>query len=102
MITNSPLEWDSEDMALWRQFLESRAGQHLIPKVADSLPPLLRKGDTNEILIANGMVLGFQAAMATLLALAYPPPVEKETPAGWPALDDDDAWNDGQKIKNAT
>jgi len=100
MITNQQLDWDTEDQALFRQFLESRAGQHLIPKIADSLPPLLRGGETNSILIANGMVLGYQAAIATLLALAYPPPIEKDNTPGYPALDDDDAWGDGNKIKN--
>jgi len=97
-ITNQSLDWDSEDLVLWRQFLQSRAGTRLIPKVADSAPQLMHKGDTNEILIANGKLLGFQMAIAAFLALAFPPPVEKETSSAYPALDDDDAWNDGQSV----
>lgn len=99
MITNQSLEWDDEAMVLWRQFLESRAGQLLIPKVLEYVPTLLGSGDTNAILIRSGEVRGFQAAMSALLALAHPPPAEsKPINPDYPPLDDDAAWNDGQKL----
>jgi len=101
-ITNQSLDWDSEDLVLWRQFLQSRTGSRLLPKLADSAPHLLHKGDTNEILIANGKLIGFQMAIASLLALAFPPPVEKDNSAAYPALDDDEAWADGQSVKPLT
>ena len=91
-IVNDGLEFDSEDQALLRQFLGSRAGQRLLPKLLEHAPQLLSGGGINEILIRTGEVRGWQEAAKHLLLLAYPPALPKpETPA-YPALDDDDAW----------
>lgn len=98
-IANDGLEFDSIDRFAWKQFLATRAGLRLIPKVAESLPSLLRKGETNDLLIRSGEVIGFQLVLQTLLSLAEPP--AKETPLApspYPNLLDDDAWNDGQTL----
>lgn len=98
-IADDGLEFDSIDKFAWKTFLATRAGLRLIPKVAESLPALLRKGETNDILIRSGEVTGFQLALQALLALAQPPP--KEAPperVAYPALDDDAQWNDGQSL----
>ena len=58
------------------------------------------RGETNEILIRTGKVAGLQLAVQSLLALAHPNlPIDTKTPE-YPALENDAAWNDGQKLEN--
>lgn len=102
MIVDAPApEWDEvEDRELLAQFLQTRTGQRLVPKVVESVPALLDGGNVNEILIRSGEVRGWQAALRTLLSLAV---IEKQAPQepvnpSYPAPDDDAAWNDGQKV----
>ncbi len=98
-ITNAALDWTSEDVANWRTFLTSRTGARLLPKLAEATPPLCPEGETNKILIRHGEVLGWQSAVRELLVLAYPPGEIKKEESEYPALTDDTAWNDGQKIE---
>ena len=99
-IVNGTLEWDEvEDRDIWRAFLNSRTGARLLPKALESCPSLLESGDVNAILIRNGAVIGVQRLIAALIALSVPEPKVPETLAvAYPALDDDAAWNDGNKI----
>lgn len=98
-IANDGLEFDSIDRFAWKQFLATRAGLRLIPKVAESLPSLLRKGETNDLLIRSGEVIGFQLVLQTLLSLAEPPAEQAPlAPSPYPNLLDDAAWNDGQTL----
>ncbi len=100
-ITSSPLEWDeAEDREVLAQFLRTRTGQRLIPKIAESCPALLGGGDTNPILIRSGELRGFQLALKTILELSVgvPTPEAPKTPGQYAALDDDAAWGDGQKL----
>lgn len=100
-ITLDPLPWDSEDIQILRSFLETRTGSRLLPKIVEQVPTLLAKGDTNEVLIRSGLVLGSQSAIRTLLSLARPEPNSPEQESNhYPALTDDAQWNDGQKIKS--
>ena len=70
-ITNaSELLFTVDDVANWAVFLNSPTGQRLIPKIAELAPRLLSKGDTNELLINHGTVLGFSAAVQAMLDLA--------------------------------
>lgn len=106
MPINSPheeLPWNSEDTTAWRNFLDTRAGSRLVPKLLETLPQLLAGGAVNEILIRAGETRGFSAAARTLLSLAYPEPVTvaPTASAGYPDLENDEIWNDGQKT-NAT
>lgn len=99
-LTIDPLEWDSEDRQALREFLNSRAGSRLLPKVAEELPQLMDSGDTNAILIRTGVVKGAQEAIKAILMLArHEPEPPQETPA-YPSLTDDEKWNDGNKIKS--
>ena len=95
------LEWDDvEDRTIWRQFLESRTGRRVIPKVLETCPALLPGGDSNNILIRSGEVRGFQMVLQALIALSEPEVKQKsEAPTAYPALDDDAAWADGKKVK---
>lgn len=100
-VTNDPVEWDlQEDFEILRQFLKSRTGQRLIPRMLEELPPLLASGDVNEILIRNGEVRGWQGAVKALLGLATSAlPETPETPRGeYAAPEDDSKWSDGQKL----
>lgn len=98
-ITVESMPWDSEDTALWRAFLETRTGARLLPKLFESIPPLLAGGDANSILIRTGDVRGFQSAARTLLTLAHPiQPGPAASPPGYADLNDDAAWPDGQKL----
>lgn len=98
-LTLDALEWDSEDRQALRNFLNSRAGSRLLPKVAEELPQLMDSGDTNAILIRTGVVKGAQEAIKAILLLARPEPeTPQETPA-YPSLTDDAKWDDGSKIQ---
>lgn len=97
-ITSDTLEFTSEDVIAWKNFLNTRTGQRLIPKLLEGAPTLLSSGDTNAVLIRNGELLGYQSAARNLLFLANPP-TERKSVAAFPDLTDDDAWNDGHKIK---
>lgn len=99
-ITNDHLEWTSEDVDQWRSFLLTRCGSRLIPKLAEHAPLLLEKGDTNEICIRNGKVVGFQESIRTLLSLAVIQPSAPITESAYPPLDDDGKWNDGAKSQS--
>lgn len=102
-ISNFPLEFNSEDSALFREFLKTRAGERLLPKLLESIPTLLASGDVNAILVRNGEVRGFQEAARELLRLAYPGPMAPLKAADeYPSLENDEAWADGQKTQPNT
>ncbi len=99
-IQESPLPWDSEDRRILAEFFKSDTGLRLLPKLAEQIPPLLDGGETNAILIRNGVVKGVQLTMQEFLALARSEPKapQPET-AAYPPLTDDAQWNDGAKIE---
>ena len=96
------LEWTSQDTENFRKFLETKTGSRLLPRVAESAPTLFADGDTNRILVRNGELRGFQAALREIMTLANPPPEIKSEANEYPSLLDDSAWNDGQKIETST
>lgn len=98
-ITNQALEWDSEDIQSLSHFLGTRTGARLLPKVAELIPALLRKGDVNEILIRSGEVLGAQEAIRAILVLATHEPAPVQEQRDYPDLTDDKQWADGKKIE---
>jgi hypothetical protein len=98
-ITTDELDWNSEDVDLWRAFLATRTGSRLLPKLVESAPALLAEGEINAILIRNGKVLGFQESVRSLLALAVIQPGMPVAESAYPPLEQDDAWNDGQKLQ---
>lgn len=103
-ITNDSPEWDvSEDREILSQFLKTRTGQRLLPKILESMPVLLSEGEINKILIRSGEVIGWGAAVKTLLALSIPepkPPEQNDTE--YPPLTDDKAWGDGKQLTGNT
>jgi hypothetical protein len=92
-------EWNSDDIAILRQFLESRTGSRLVAALAESAPLLLDGGHANKTLVRNGELRGYQSALRELLSLANPPPEPTKEITEYPSLVDDDAWQDGQKIE---
>lgn len=102
-VTSGPLEWDlSEDRDILAQFLKTRTGSRLIPKLAEACP-LLHDGakeNVNQILIRSGEARGFQRALSMILSLATPEPEGGNEPVatGYPPLNDDAAWGDGKKL----
>jgi len=98
LLTNDELPWTSEDVVNLRNFLTTVTGSRLLPRVLNEAPTLLGKGDVNEILIRSGEVRGFQAAAREFFNLAYPPKQENREVPTYPPLNDDTAWNDGQKL----
>jgi hypothetical protein len=100
-IVNELQEWSSENVDVWRGFLATETGKRLLPKLVETAPTLLAGGELNSILIRSGEVRGFAQMVQALLNLASHPPVEqKSTTDNHPPLDDDAAWNDGQKLKD--
>jgi hypothetical protein len=101
-ITTESLTWTSEDIAVFRQFLNTATGQKFVGKWIEVAPRLLLKGDTNAILIRNGEVAAWQEAARALIALANPEPpapdqnVHNRT---YPDPTDDSQWDDGKSTK---
>lgn len=75
-----------DDVVNWSIFLNSPTGKRLIPKVVELAPRLLSKGDTNELLINHGTVLGFSAAVQILLDLAVAKQAEPVPVDNFPTL----------------
>lgn len=99
-IDNTAQAWDTEDVVAFRNFLKTRAGVRLLPKLLESTPLLLPRGKKSEILIRSGEVRGCQLLANNLLAMAYPPAEEEpEKDNQYPSLTDDKAWGDGHKIE---
>src|SRR5688572_11045726 len=104
-VTAAPADWDlQEDREIWAQFLKTRTGQRLIPRILEDVPALLCKGNDNEIFIRSGEVRGWQHAIRSLLALSI---AEPETPVSsasvtYPDPTDDSHWNDGQILNPKT
>jgi hypothetical protein len=98
-VTNASPEWTSEDMEIFRAFLNTQTGSRLIPSLAEKTPMPLETGDLHALLIRSGKFLGFKEALTELLTLAFPAPEVKNTAGEYPSLIDDTAWNDGQKIE---
>lgn len=92
IINASELEFTSDDNANWASFLRTQTGQRLLPKLAESAPRLLAGGGTNEILIASGMLLGFQQALQVLLELQSVPQAPQRGIENYPDLEDNKAW----------
>jgi|KBSSwiStaDraftv2_1062776.scaffolds.fasta_scaffold288010_2 hypothetical protein len=91
------LEWNSEDESIFRQFIETRTGAKLCPRLAELAPTLLDGAHANKTLVRNGELRGYQFALQNILFLAYPPPPPVKETAAYPPLEDDDAW-DGEKL----
>ena len=95
----SLVPWSSVDVGNLNAFLSTDTGRKLLPKVAESAPPLLEVGETNVILIRNGKFKGFQEALNEFFLLAHPlPPSRVSEDPMYPNLTNDAAWQDGQKL----
>lgn len=101
-IIAQPIDWTSTDEENLSKFLETETGKRFLPRLLETTPPLLAKGDINSILIRSGEVRGYQEVARNVLALAHSTqqPPEPESSSAYPKLDDDKAWGDGQKINN--
>lgn len=98
MITNaSELEFTSDDNANWAAFLRTQTGQRLLPKLVESAPRLLIGGGTNEILIASGMLLGFQQAVQALFDLQSISQSPQRGAEAYPDLEDNSQWPEPTK-----
>lgn len=94
------LEWDSNDIAALKNFLQTKTGLRFVPKILESVPTLLSGGEVNALLVRNGEVRGFSMAVQALLALTSPAPLPAPTePSAYPSLfDDSGVWGDNQKL----
>jgi hypothetical protein len=93
-------DWTPNDSDNLAKFLETDTGKRLIPNLVQHCPALLDKGETNAILIRNGEVRAWNGMIESLFVLAHPPaPTAAPNATEYPALEDDKAWNDGQKLE---
>lgn len=104
LITDEGLPWTTEDESRWNNFLRGTTGGRLLPKLMESAPILLGKGETNEIMIRSGEFRGFSLAVKILLDMTHSAPVTPPSTTMYPSLDDDSQWKDGPKLNdpNAT
>lgn len=97
-VGNELPQFDSDDRVALRNFLGTRAGQRLFPRVAAECPQLKLEGETNALLTRTGEVSGFMKALNAISSLT----VEESKPvldsATYPAPEDDSAWNDSRKL----
>lgn len=100
-ITLTEIQWTPDDVAALITFLNTQSGAKLASKLAEMTPPLLSRGDTNEILIRSGEVLGMQNTIRNLLSLTrvIPSEVSQSVASEYPDLLDDAAHADGHKLK---
>lgn len=100
-ITVNEIQWTPDDVVALINFLNTQSGAKLASKLAELTPPLLSKGDTNEILIRSGEVLGMQNTIRNLLSLTRVAPVESNQSgiSEYPDLLDDAAHADGHVLK---
>jgi hypothetical protein len=99
-ILANPNDWIANDAENLAAFLETETGKRLIPKLVENIPVLHEKGETNSILIRSGEVRAWTRLVETLLFLAHPAPPAAPQVSEYPALEDDAAWKDGQKIND--
>jgi len=93
-------DWLPTDEIALAAFLETPTGRRLIPALLANAPGLLPGGEINAILIRSGEVRAHQTLIETLLLLAHPPVASsRDSQTNYPALEDDAAWGDGQKIE---
>lgn len=98
-ILANPSDWTPNDEQNLAAFLETETGKRLIPELTKSFPALMDGGDINAILIRSGEVRAWTKMIEALLLLAHPTPPVSRPVTEYPALEDDKAWNDGQKLE---
>ena len=94
-------DWTTTDEIALAAFLETPTGCRFIPALVKNAPGLLPGGDINAILIRSGEVRAFQTVIESIFILAHPPaplPATSES-SEYPRLENDAAWNDGQKLE---
>lgn len=92
--------WTSVDASELTNFLKTQTGVKLLRTLALEEPQLLRKGETNEILIRSGEVAQHKYVTSFLLTLAGGVlEHQDEMPEldAYPSLTDDNAW-EGPKL----
>jgi len=91
--------WTSTDAAELKSFLKTETGLRLLHAIALEEPELLRKGDTNEILIRSGEVAQHKHVASFILTLTGETFEHHEDSSvnNYPSLTDDAAW-DGPKL----
>lgn len=96
------MDWTSVDEENFGKFLDTETGRRLIPRLLEGVPQLSDGGDTNRLLIRSGEVRGWQACVRDLLMLSHAQPQQAGVAQNqaYPPLEQDEAWNDGQKIEN--
>ena len=96
-ITPDAIPWTSDDEANWREFLHTKTGSKLIPKLLEATPGLLPGGGTNEVLIRSGEVRGINLIAREMLSLTHAKPVAPTHIENFPDLDDDSKWPEEKK-----
>lgn len=101
-IVANVMDWTSVDEENWAKFLDTDTGKRLIPKLLETTPILLPKGDVNEILIRSGEVRGIQEIARAMLDLAHPQQKIVSHGTEYVPLEADALWNDGQQLDKPT
>lgn len=98
--TRDTVDWTSVEATELNAFLKTPTGMKLLRALALEEPPLLRKGDTNEILIRSGEVAQHKNLISFLLESTgeVREEIVEDLPKAYPDLTDDNQW-DGPKLK---
>lgn len=87
-------DWNGENAALLRDFLETETGKRMLFHLSENAPELQDGSDNGKTLVASGRVGGYSLALKNLLSLVVEPPqTVPEVHDEWPDLDNDEAWS---------
>lgn len=99
ILVSGPNDWTQFDAENLSKFLETDTGKRFLPKLTEQVPVLFDAGETNKILIRCGEVRAFNQVLEHVLLLAHPPAPMAPPVNEYPALENDTAWADGQKLE---
>lgn len=92
-----PVEWDSSNAQLLREFLESPTGQRALQHLSFSLPEPYDGPNGTQMISAAKKLEGYQEAVTHLVNLTKEQPPQAVPVEQYPDLDDDSKWTNQNK-----
>ena len=94
-----PVEWDSGNAQLLREFLEGPTGQRMLQHLSFSLPESYDGPNGTQMIAAAKKIEGYQEAISNLVNLTKEQPQQAMPTEQYPDLDDDSKWKENPEKK---